>query len=482
MASFSTVPTPGVLHRLSGGQLANRLQRAVRCWVWLEIVYGDRTHQTPLPDRFRYRDLRDRALAPSHPTDDRTPGSTIDRHCRGSQCLCQVTTADLLFRRHPDLSPDDWVAQVTILSGLETTVLQGHLQQRPFATVHRTLRDDLAWLADQGWLAPAGRGQWAKVAPEAWPTLIGQATSSDLQGLSTRDQRDLMHLLESVAFLQPQLAVMVNTLWDQLHSSRTRRDAPRRLFVHLDYILSETAQEQVDQHQHDIEDLWNRPDGGVIQFDYYSGRRQQRFQVTGYPVCLHYARRAKYLTVYGHTPQGTIDWWNYRLDRITSNRITTLPWGDPAVPSALHRRRQQGTLPTPEEVDSEIKAAWGFNFYLPKALLILRFAPEFARWYVDDTDRHSTFAPVAYDDLPELIATQAPPGDRDQLLRLVAQLPPTDVYYRAWVRLGDTNVTMRLRDWRPNGEVIAPLAVRQQMMQEATQELNQYRRSELPAP
>jgi CRISPR-associated protein (TIGR03985 family) len=33
---------------------------------------------------------------------------------------------------------------------------------------------------------------------------------------------------------------------------------------------------------------------------------------------------------------------------------------------------------------------------------------------------------------------------------------------------------MRLRDWRPNGEVIAPLVLRRQMQQEAQIELGWY--------
>lgn len=42
------------------------------------------------------------------------------------------------------------------------------------------------------------------------------------------------------------------------------------------------------------------------------------------------------------------------------------------------------------------------------------------------------------------------------------------------IRTGDINVLMRLRDWRPNGEVIAPLSVRQQLQEEAKQELSNY--------
>ena len=36
------------------------------------------------------------------------------------------------------------------------------------------------------------------------------------------------------------------------------------------------------------------------------------------------------------------------------------------------------------------------------------------------------------------------------------------------------NVLMRLRDWRPNGEVIAPLSIRQKLHEEAKQELANY--------
>ncbi len=44
----------------------------------------------------------------------------------------------------------------------------------------------------------------------------------------------------------------------------------------------------------------------------------------------------------------------------------------------------------------------------------------------------------------------------------------------AWIRTGDINVYMRLREWRPNGEVIAPLSIRYQMKAEAEQELENY--------
>jgi CRISPR-associated protein (TIGR03985 family) len=65
--------------------------------------------------------------------------------------------------------------------------------------------------------------------------------------------------------------------------------------------------------------------------------------------------------------------------------------------------------------------------------------------------------------------------EREQILNILRQRPASDRYFRAWVRVGDTNFTMRLRDWRPNGEVIAPLAYREQMAREAQAELQFYR-------
>jgi CRISPR-associated protein (TIGR03985 family) len=290
----------------------------------------------------------------------------------------------------------------------------------------------------------------------------------------------LLHILESIAFVQPNLDVVINTLWEQvgqLHSSPTQRSQSpsRRIFLHLDYILSLEAQEQVDDLQQQIESLWQTPDGGVIQFETWVAKEQRLAHVTVYPVCLHYARRAKYLSAYGTDPFGQVAWHNYRLDRIRSQRLRVLPWGDPEVPASLKQQRKPGTLPTPEWIEQQLEEAWGFNFYLPKALLILRFPVLFAKDYVDDTVRHSTFRKISYAQLFPLIEQQiANRQERQTVLQILQQKSPDDAYYQAWVRVGDINVTMRLRDWRPQGEVIAPLSLRQQMQAEVVEERSHY--------
>ncbi|TVQ05658.1 MAG: TIGR03985 family CRISPR-associated protein [Leptolyngbya sp. DLM2.Bin27] len=472
---FPYGPTPPVLQWLSGGQLGSRLMRSLRCWVWLRQLYGGSLAN--LPQTFTYGEVRDRSFAPSHPRAEATAPEQITRHCQGTGCLCQQSALDLLWPNQVE-GAGAWVAAVAALSGLATDSIEQGLATCPFATVHRTLRDDLKHLVALGWLASAGRGKFQKQPPRAWPqppALIGSAQTD--AALSAHDVKSLLHILEPIAFLQPQLAVIIDTLWRQVASEQRGNfpDAPQRVFMHLDYIWPDQVQEQVDQHQADIEALWHSPDGGVVQFDNWSARRQQLDRVTVYPVCLHYARRAKYLSAYGQTPSGTLGWHNYRLDRVRSQRLRVLPWGDPQVPTPLKQMRDTGQLPTPDQVQAQLDAAWGFNFYLPRALLIVRFAPEFARWYVDDTVRHPTFAAVAYADLGALVQTEvAPAPERAAILQVLAQRPATDAYYWGWVRVGDVNVTMRLRDWRPMGEVIAPLVVRRQMVAEARAELAGY--------
>ena len=61
-------PTPQTLHWLAGGQLANRLHRAIRNWWILNQLYGKETQwgHYPLKD-FTYSQLRDRLFAETHP-------------------------------------------------------------------------------------------------------------------------------------------------------------------------------------------------------------------------------------------------------------------------------------------------------------------------------------------------------------------------------------------------------------------------------
>ena len=136
---------------------------------------------------------------------------------------------------------------------------------------------------------------------------------------------------------------------------------------------------------------------------------------------------------------------------------------------------KEGKLPTVEYVEQELEKAWGFNFYLPQDLLIMRFESKFARWYVDDTVRHPTFKPIKYQNLSKLVQKEITDiQDKQKLLNIIKARSPQDAYYCGWIRNGDINVLMRLRDWRPKGEVIAPISIREKLILEAEQELANY--------
>ncbi|MFP4219910.1 MAG: TIGR03985 family CRISPR-associated protein [Phormidium sp.] len=476
--SVVQAPTPEVLQGFAAGQLANRLQRSIRLWLWVDRLYGTAPNWSmDLPNPFRYPDVRDRLFSPRHPKDDHTAADAVSQHCGDRQCLCQQTAHRLLFAPQWGLSEPRWRDEIQFHTGLSQRDLDHILNSCPFATVHRSLRDDLKQLAELGWLKTLGWGKFKCLSPAKLPQRSAN-TSVESNLLTSQQIRQLLPILESVAFVQPNLELVIQTLWEHLASegSQQSSDDPH-VFIHLDYILPPDSQDRVDTYQEQLEQLWRLPSSGVIQFN-YSLSQSKTVSIVTYPVCLHYVRRAKYLSAYGCDPHGIINWHNYRLDRIESDRLTILPWGDPQIPSFLKQLRRNGELPQADVVRRELDRAWGFNFYLPRSLLLMRFPRSFAQRYVDNTLRHPTFEAIAYSDLiPFISEAIADSKQQQEILQLLRDRSPDDAYYRGWIREGDINVLMRLRDWRPNGEVILPLDLRRKMTQEAQQELRHYQRT-----
>ncbi|CEJ42327.1 Uncharacterized protein apha_00169 [Umezakia ovalisporum] len=475
-------PTPQTLHWLAAGQLANRLHRAIRHWWILNQLYGIETQWAhSLPKHFTYSQLRDRLFAQTHPNSEKIDSQEITAKCRDFSCICHRTCVEILQTSGLHISETQWQPEILQITGLSPQHLQQQLQQRPFATVHRSIRDDLKQLTHLKWLRKISKGEYQCLPPSQLPTLPEITTAQpNFTQLSIPQTWEILHVLESVAFLQPNLNLILDNLWQQLshNSSLSIHQQPQqRIFLHLDYILSKEAQDQVDNYQEQIEQLWRKSPGGVVQFEYWV-KTEVKVQVTVYPVCLHYLRRAKYLSAYGIDPQGELAWHNYRLDRIASENLHILPWIDADVPKELKQMWQKGNLPTPTEIQTELNAAWGFNFYFKREFLILRFPPAFAKRYVDNTFRHPTFKAIPYTQLPQQIRKNMPNSEQRKVLDILQNKAPSDAYYIGWIRTGDINVLMRLRDWRPNGELIAPLSIREQLKQEAIQELSNYQPSE----
>ncbi len=459
MSGFELPLTVDVLRGLAGGQLSERLERAVRLWVLLNGLYGEEQWQN-LPETFGYTHIRDRLLSPLHPKQD--PPQGIPLSCPATDCICQ---RQLSF----------WLTDPSLLAALKSEVpdLEALLLSQPFHKTHRTLRKELDFLGAQGWVQQIQsnskrRDNFRRRAAGDHPQL---PVSTPLFSLSSSQLQRIHHVLSDVAFAHPDVEVLLNEIWGRCEPSQ------QRLFVQFEYILSPEQQEQVDEYQNQLETLWATPEAGMIRFD-YTTRQQGIRSILTYPVCLFYARRAKYLAAFGEFPNsmGSLGWHNFRLDRIRSSQLSVVPWSDPSIPPELLTRKRQKRLPSPEEIQAEWEAAWGSDFYLPKALLLLRFPPDFAQRYVENTERHPTFRSIAYERIPALLKREiADAQEREQILNILRQRPASDRYFRAYGRVGDTNLTMRLRDWRPNGEVIAPLAYREQMSREAQEELRFYR-------
>ncbi|MCJ2542416.1 TIGR03985 family CRISPR-associated protein [Thermostichus vulcanus] len=478
MSQFELPLTLEILRWLAGGQLAGRLERAVRLWVLLHCLYGEQQWQE-LPETFGYAHIRDQLFSPRHPKQDPEVNSGIPSSlpCPEASCICR---RPLSF----------WLTDPNLLAALKSEIpdLETLLLSRPFQKTHRTLRKELDFLKDQGWIQQiqansTSRANFRRRALGDHPQPLPSTASLPL---SDHQLQKIYHILNDVAFVHPNVEILLSEIWGK------HKALQQRIFVQFEYILSPEQQEQVDEYHNQLETLWANPEPGMIRFD-YATRQQGIRSILTYPVCLFYARRAKYLTAFGerpslasselHHPAGArkIGWYNFRLDRIQSPLLSIVPWSDPMIPPELMALKQRNQLPSPEDVQTEWEAAWGSDFYLPKALLILRFPPDFARRYVDNTERHPTFKPIAYERIPALVKKEiTDPKEQEYILQVLQHRPKTDRYFRAYVRVGDTNLTMRLRDWRSNGEVIAPLAYREQMRQEAEVECQFYRFPPLP--
>jgi CRISPR-associated protein (TIGR03985 family) len=506
-AIFQSAPNTQILHWLVQGNLASSMSRAVRFWVILGIIYRDRL----LPDLFRYPDLRNRLYSPQHPTSEKLKAESFVNGCDDRHCICAKSLSYWLHLTEATQP------QLQAFAGFDQQQCETELSQLPFATVHRSLRTDLEKLSQLGWLKALPRGEFQilpvdllpQLPPDIYlgfnkersPSHLHMANSWLRQNLSHQQCLDLLVALDTISIVQPNLELLLDSLSELLIAEPvserlipTHQNLPHT-FVNLDYILPPEVQDRVDDYHKQLEDLWHTADSGVIQFDYemikpnspnsqksslvksteFARFSSRNTQVTVYPVCIHYLRRAKYLSAYGIDPDSKMTWHNYRLDRITSESLKILAWGDRAVPKYLKQLRNSGKLPTSQEVEIELHKAWGFKFYEEPQLLLIRFSEDFARWYVDNTVRHPTFKAIAYAKIKSLLQKAIPNAhDRNAILAILEQRNPSDHYYQAWIRPNDVNIIQRLRDWRPNGEVLAPISLRQRMVDEATQELMHY--------
>lgn len=441
---FEDSPQVELLQWLARGSLKQNLLRAVRLWVCLQSLYGH--GRMELSEPFTYAQWRAAFFSASHPKSETVPA------LHDSNCACTKTTADWLFTNQTELSQSDWRQAVKRQTGMTAEDVEDWLKKRLFAVTRRSLAADLQILCELGWLT-AVEGGYGRV--QSFP-----ARPMTVEPVDALEPLELLDL----GFLQPNLEAIAESLAHPVADVQ-------RFYLEVDYIVSQSVSQSQRRLEHWLEQLkalWALQPVPVRLT--YRSAKYGKIACVVYPVCLYYAQRAVYLCGFGQTPLEQGEWYHYRLDKI--EQMQQLDWDDLAVPALLRQRRT--TLPTPDYTRQQMREAWGFDFYLPAHLMLLRFEQEFHERYIQDTFRHQTFKRLSYAQVMRMIK-QLPELEHERLLPIIQQRSEQDAYYRVRYRMGDTNVGLRLRAWRPRLEVLLPWALRQQMAHEVELEQSFYR-------
>jgi len=436
-------PDAELLHWLvRGGSLRQNLARAVRLWVWLRSLYGAESERLDLAEPFSYKDWRDAFFTANHPKGETVP----ERH--DPACACARTAAEWLFTCETGISEPEWRSTIQQHSAISDSAFDQILHSRLFAVTRRSLASDLEALGELGWLQVVENGYCRVAEFPARPSDRSlDLTENALGGYD-------------LGFLHGHLEAIAQELSQPIVDEQ-------RFFLEVDYIIAQT-QDRVEHYLEELKLIWEEALVPPVCLRYTSAKYGV-VQCMVYPVCVYYVQRAIYLCGFGETPAQAGSWYNYRLDKIQT--LTRCQWSDSTLPLILQQR--QGTLPSPDYIRREMEQAWGFDFYLPSRLMLLRFTQEFHDRYIQGTFRHKTFRRVSYNQAKQLIHTTAASSE-PSLISIMEARSPKDAYYTVQYRDGDTNVGMRLRAWRPKVEVLLPWDLRQKMITEIQTELELY--------
>lgn len=454
-------PSPLLLQRLTRGVFCQHGLRSLRLWVWLHLLYRPDCRsfwtrgQGRISGLFSYAQWRDAFFTPGHPKGEEIPP------VHDSRCPCSRTAYDWVALGVGREGMADWIEGVCRELGVEREDWEERLGQRLFGVTRRSLADDLRLLVELGLLQRQGH----KFMPlEELPPWVREPV---VKGLSSQEGR-----LTGMGQGRPE--VLFGNL--DFGSLAQRYGKPvagvQRFLVHVDYVVRDRQIDRVEDWQEALYQLWQQSPVPPVRLLYRSSRLRASVACVVYPVCCYYMRRSIYLCGFGQTPTRQGQWYNFRLDHI--EELEPLSWESEELPFFLHQRYQQQSLPVPDDIRTEMESVWGFDFYLPPRLLILRFERQFHDGYIAGTFRHETFEQISYETVERQIQQLAEPDYREQLLKVWRSRSPEDAYYQALYRHGDINVQMRLRAWRPLGEVLCPGVLRDEMAQEVKQEHDWY--------
>jgi CRISPR-associated protein (TIGR03985 family) len=444
MPTFSTPPTVELLKRLVRNSLKQSLPKAVRLWVILQSLYGDDADRTA--PSFTYPDWERSFFSADHDFGrDAVPGH------HAPDCGCAKSLDYWLFETGgiERASWSDAFCQAfnVDLAELETLLHRG---DRLFAVTGRSLENDFETLVNAGCLAFQSKtdgklykNRYQKV--EVLPKILSETTTENA-------------FVTAAEYIQTDLSEFVDALAQPIQGVQ-------RFFLHTEYVVPRCLIDQVSDYQVQLKDCWNQPEVPPIHLTYCSAREfQEELKWLVYPVCVFYYQRAPYLFAYGHQlADRQLQWYDFRLDHITALQV--LDWHHADLQPELVARRAEP--PMPDDIHLEMSDSWGFEFYRPSELLVLRFDPYFYANYIGPTERAALFTPMSRLEVLQQIGRMADSGHSKALEQVIEHRGEGDVYCRIQFRSGDRNILMRLRAWSPNVEVILPYALRDQMAQES---------------
>lgn len=445
---FQDVPQVELLQWLARGSLKQNLLRAIRLWVWLRSLYGDNQERIILDDCFSYADWRNAFFSPTHPKGEQIP------HIHDSHCFCAKTTAEWLFNEKTRIVPSQWQELLLTHTGIKKSKLNEILKQRLFGVTRRSLQGDLEILAKLGWLIYKNENYYrVSQFPLRPVTSTNETESSKMSAYELN-------------FLHPDLVEIA-----QNHSQKI--NDIQRFFLQLDYVIPSSTIDLVSNWQDELRQLWAKTPVPPIKLIYDSARIGDFVTCVVYPVCIYYMQRAVYLCAYGESPDRQTDWYNFRLDRIQD--ITSLEWDNPQIPQNLQQHYPKLSLLSPDYIAEEMSNAWGFDFYLPSSLMLLRFDRDYNDRYIQNTIRHETFKAINYQQAQNLILRRvSQPQHQQSLLKILKNRSSQDAYYQVYYRHSDNGIMMRLRAWRPKCEVIFPYELRQSIASDVAKESQLY--------
>lgn len=366
-----------------------------------------------------------------------------------------LTVEELLFAEFTEITKQKFLIILRKRYHLNQNEIDQFLQDLPLQVETKTIRNNFTALSQlkDNLLDKQGQGNYCLKKLERILDILGFSETFHEEHLIT-NVNDSYGLLD---FLTSELSTIAELLLVKINQQQ-------RLFIHNDYVVAEELREPAADWADRLKEIWKEKPVPPIQISYQSASLNNKENYLIYPVCLYYYQRAYYLCAFGQAPlssnKSQLQWYNYRLDRI--NKILKLSWNDNNLPASLLSIPHQQENYSPDYIQSQLEAAYGFDFYQKREIMLLRFDPDFARRYIDNSFRHHTFEKI--EDFQEVLSiiSQSANELKDQLTVHVTEFPDS-AYYLLSYRHNDNNVVMRLRAWGPMVEVLLPIDLRQRM-------------------